>query len=241
MPYRRRSSRYGRRRKSRRTYTRRRPARMRRFRRPSSLVHKRRVIVSRQLLGGIGVAGNPGSLPSAVSLTFQLQDIDAGLLAALVRTWDSCAILKVKCKFVPQDYFNVNSMAVRISTAFDPDLFSGQSPAPGTYTADELLTRYGMRTTSWGGNATPTNAIHQHTFKPRPVTPLYVSAIASGYQSQKKLAWLDLQSANSPAVPHTGLQMYITGSEGTNPAEALTSCFNIAMTAEYTILMRRPL
>lgn len=238
MPYRRRR-RYVRR-------TRRRPRRfrrramLRRYRRPSALTHKRRVIVSRTLQGGVGVPGSAGTLPSAVSLTFSLDDIDPGLLTALQRTWDSCCIYKVKAKFIPQNYFNVNAMAVKITTAFDPDLFTGQQPGP-TFTADEYLTRYGQRTTLWGGNATPTNAIHQHTFKPRPVTPLYVSAIASGYQSQRRVAWLDLQSVSSPAVPHTGLQMYITGSDGTNNAEPIPACFDIQATYEFTLIMRRPL
>jgi len=236
MPYRRR---FRPRRRRRRTTRRRRP-RMRRFRRPSSLTHKRRIIVSRTLQGGVGQVPNPGSLPSFVSLTFQLNDIDQGLLAALTRCWDSACIYKVKCKFMPQDHFNVNAMAVKCTTAFDPDLFSGQTPTPGTITGDELLTRYGQRTTLWGGNA-PTLRVHQHTIRPRPVTPLYVSAIASGYQSQRKVAWLDLQSANSPTVPHTGLQMYITGSDGTNPAESIPACFNIQATFEYTIILKRPL
>jgi len=239
MPYRRRSSRYGRRR-TRRRFSRRRPARLRRYRRPSSLTHKRRIIVSRTLQGGVGTPGNPGTLPSYVNLSFSLDMIDPGLLAALSRCWDSCAIYKIKCKFMPQDYFNVNAMAVKMTTAFDPDLFSGQQPTPGTVTSDELLTRYGQRTTLMAGNATALR-VHQHTIRPRPVTPLYLSAIASGYQTQKKVAWLDLQSVNSPSVPHAGLSLAVTGSSGTDPLEPIPAVVNIQATYEYTIIFRRPL
>lgn len=234
MPYRRRRFR----RRRRRVFRRRR--RYKRYRQPKSLTHLRKVIVSRAVTGGVGPAlGQPGTLPSLTNISFALSDIDPILLSALQRCWDQAAIMKVRCQFYPQEYFSINSQAVTITTFKDPDLFTSQQPGP-TLSSDQYLTRWGQRSTNWGGNDSVTIRTHYHTIKPRPVTPIYSSLTANGYQTQSKVCWLDLQNTASVNAPHAGMGIVISGSEGTNPQEPLNNVFNITLKCTYYILMKTP-
>lgn len=237
MPYRRR---YGRRfRRRRRPTRRRRRTRFKRYRSPRSLTHMRKVIVSRAVTGGTGPAlGNPGTLPSLVNLSFALNDIDPILLSALERTWDQAALWKVDCAFFPQEYFSINNQSVTITTYKDADLFSGQTPGP-TLSSDQLLTRWGQRSTNWGGDNSALRA-HRHTIKPRPVSPIYSGGVTNGYQTQSKICWLDLQNSASVGSPHAGLGVVISGSEGTNAQEPLNYVFNITLKCTYYIITKCP-
>lgn len=237
MPFRRR---YGRRsRRRRRPTRRRRRTRFKRYRSPRSLTHMRKVIVSRAVTAGTGpTLGQPGTLPSLTNLSFSLSDIDPILMSALTRCWDQAAIYKVVCRFYPQEFFSINNQAVSISTWVDKDLFTGQQPQP-TLTADQYLTRYKTRTTNWGGNNAALRT-HQHTAYPRPVTPIYSSLTANGYQTQSKICWLDLQNTASFNAPHTGLGVCFTGAEGTNAQEPLNYVFNVTLKCTYYIIMKTP-
>lgn len=237
MPYRRR---YGRRfRRRRRPLRRRRRTRFKRYRSPRNLTHLRKVIVSRAVTGGTGPAlGQPGTLPSLTNLSFSLADIDPVLMSALTRCWDQAAIYKVSCQFYPQEYFSINNQAVTISTWQDKDLFTSQQPGP-TLSADQYLSRYKTRSTNWGGQNAALRA-HKHTIYCRPVTPIYSSLTANGYQTQSKICWLDLQNTASFNAPHAGIGICISGSEGTNPQEPLNNVFNITMKCTYHIIMKTP-
>lgn len=236
MPFRRRYRRRFRRRRRRRVGRRR---RFKRYRTPRSLTHMRKVIVSRAITAGTGpTLGQPGTLPSLTNISFALNDIDPILMSALTRCWDQAAIWKVSCQFYPQEFFSINNQGVTITTFKDADLFTGQQPQP-TLTADQYLTRWGQRSTNWGGNNAALRA-HRHTIKPRPVTPIYSSLTANGYQTQSKVCWLDLQNTASLSAPHTGMGIVFSGSEGTNAQEPLNYVFNVTLKCTYYIIMKTP-
>ena len=72
---------------------------------------------------------------------------------------------------------------------------------------------------------TPSATKFQYAFYPRTISPVYLSAVASGYELQKP-RYIDILYGN---VPHYGLMTYI---------DNLSTGFNLKMDATYELLMR---